>query len=284
MGEIYGPSGSGKTSLLMEICASSQRKGGLAMVRDPESRLDKEYAEIYGVSIAEDFFDYSRPNTVLEMFQDLWGWEPPEEHINVFGADSIAALSTELEMEDWDKRGQKQAKDFSQGLRKSARIIGTPNKIIVFTNQLRQGELTEVTPGGKALEYYASVRIRVAQKGMIEKTVKLKSGKEIKKVIGIESECYIKKSTVDDPYRRCPLFIIFNYGVDDVRGNLQWYKDMMKDSVYDCADGKTYNSMDKAIQYIEENKLQKKLRSLVINLWEEIEAKFEQPRVPKVRF
>lgn len=284
--EVYGPSGSGKTSVLAEICASAQLRGGKVRFRDPESRLDQEYARIYGVNIAEDFFDYGRPDTVKELFDDLWDWKPESEdgNINVYAADSIAALSTDMEMDDWDKRGQKQAKDFSQALRKSARLIGRQDLLVVFTNQVRQGEMTEVTPGGKALEFYSSLRIRVGQKAMIKKEAKLKSGKEVEKVIGIESSCYVKKSTVDDPYRTVPIQIIFNRGIDDVRANLQYIKDMMKGKVYECPDGKTYQSLDKAVVYVEENKQQRKLRKQVILLWEEAEALFEQKRLPKVRF
>lgn len=284
--EIYGPSGSGKTSVLAEICASSQRRGGRVRFRDPESRLDQEYATIYGVNIAEDFFDYGRPDTVKQLFTDLWEWKPECEDgaVNVFAADSIAALSTDMEMEDEDKRGQRQAKEFSQSLRKAARLIGEGDMLVVFTNQVRQGDMTEVTPGGKALEFYASLRIRVGQKETIKREVKTPAGKKYEKSIGILSNCYVKKSTIDDPYRTAPIYILFNYGIDDVRANLQWLKDMNKATVYECPDGKTYQSLDKAIAYIEANKYQKKLRKRVINLWEEVESLFVQKRSPKVRF
>jgi hypothetical protein len=118
---------------------------------------------------------------------------------------------------------------------------------------------------------------------MIDRTAKLDSGKEIKKIIGIESSCYIRKSTIDDPYRTANISILFNYGLDDVRQNLQYIKDMTKDSQYDCFD-KKYQSMERAIQYIEENRLQKKLRNSVIDFWEAIEKKFELKRTPKVRW
>jgi hypothetical protein len=106
----------------------------------------------------------------------------------------------------------------------------------------------------------------------------------VEKVIGIESSCYVKKSTVDDPYRTVPIHIIFNRGIDDVRANLQYLKDMLKGKVYECPDSKTYQSLDKAVSYCEENKLHRKLRKQVITLWEEAEALFEQKRLPKVRF
>jgi RecA/RadA recombinase len=282
--EIYGPSAAGKTQLLMDICASAQYHGGICRIRDPESRLDQEYAEMNGVSLDSAVFDYARPDTVKELFDDLYEWEPGLPNvISVFGADSIAALSTEMEMEEEDKRGQKQAKEFSQNLRKTARKIGMPDRIVVFTNQVRQGENGETTPCGKAMEFYGSLRIRVGIKKKFEVEKKLASGATVSKVKLIESNCYIKKSSMDDPYRECPIFIKFGYGIDDVRGNLQWYKDMRKDTLYDCIT-KKYQNMEKAVQYIEENHLEKDLRERVIDLWDEIEALFTDERKPKVRF
>lgn len=280
--EVYGPAGSGKTAILAEICASAQARGGDVRFRDPESRLDKEYAEIYGVNINKDYFDYDRPETVKQLFKDLKTWEPNPENIGVFAADSVAAVSTELEMEDEDKRGQKQAKEFSQNLRKSARAIARENVLTVFTNQLREGERGETTPGGKAIPFYASVRLRVAQTEMITKKKKLKSKAEVKKVIGIVSTCYVKKSTIDDPYRMCDIYIIFNYGIDDVRGNLQYMKDITKDTMYDI-DNKRFHGIDTAIEYVEKNKLQKKLKKLVIETWGQVEKEFEMKREPKQR-
>lgn len=282
--EIYGPAGSGKTAILSELCASAQSKGGDVRFRDPESRLDKEYAEIYGINIKEDYFDYDRPETVRDLFKDLRNWEPNPDNINVFGADSVAATSTEMEMEEeeGDKRGQKQAKEFSQNLRKSSRALGRENILTVFTNQLREGERGETTPGGKAIPYYASIRLRVAETEKITKEKKLKSGYKAKKIVGIVSTCFVKKSTIGDPYRMCDIHIIFNYGLDNIRTNLQYIKGVTKDTMYDCF-GKRYNSVDKAIEYVEENGLEKKLDKFVIQTWEEIEENFKINRKKKER-
>lgn len=280
--EIFGPEGSGKTAIASEICASAQSKGGDVRFRDPESRLDKEYTSIYGIDIQSKFFDYSRPETVKELFKDHKEWEPEEDEINVFAGDSIAALSTEMEMEDEDKRGQKQAKEFSQNLRKNARSLARQNVLTVFTNQLREGEKGETTPGGRGIRFYASARLRVAQTELIWREKKLKSGVKVKKAIGIVSTCYVKKSTIDEPYRMCDIYIIFNYGIDDIRGNLQYMKDMTKDSMYDCF-GKRFHGIDAAIDYIEKNKLQNKLKKQVIETWEEIQKMFETNREKKSR-
>lgn len=279
--EIYGAPGSGKTAILSEIGANAQSKGGQVMFLDPEARLDQEYARIYGIKLEAK--DYHRPNTVLEMFDLIYNWEPDNmKMVNVVATDSLAALSTELEMDDQDKMGMKRAKSFSEGLRKTARIISNNGWIIACSNQVREGQFGEVTPGGKAIPFYSSLRIRVNQLSKVEKEIDVK-GKKIKKAIGIESSCYVQKSTVDDPYRECKIYITFGYGIDNVRGNIQYVKDYTKNTVYECGDGKTYQSAEKAITYIEENNLQKKIEKNTSDLWHEIDERFKINRKPKIR-
>jgi RecA/RadA recombinase len=281
--EIFGPSGSGKTALLAEILAAIQSQGGDTQIQDPEGRVDKEYAKIYEVDIPEEI--YSRPDTVEEVMDFIPTWRPRDPtKINGIGTDSLAALSTELEMSPKkDKMGMKRAKEFSGGFRRTCRLIANNKWLWVCTNQVRQGEYGEVTPGGNAIAFYASLRIRVKEEDKVEKEVTLSSGVKVKKVIGIQSSCYTRKSTIDDPYREAPIYIIFGYGIDDIRANLQWLKDMRKGSVYECPDGKTYQSLNMAIQYVEKQGLQTDLKEQVINLWEEIESKFNLDRPKKMR-
>lgn len=309
MVELYGPSSSGKTALMVEIGASVQDKGGEVRIADPEARLDQEYSRIYGLELPKD--KYSRPDTVNQLFNSTYKWKPPNTNvINMYGADSIAALSSELELSaDGDKRGQKKAKDLSEGCRKTARIISEGHKLIVLTNQERQGDYGKTTPGGFAVPFHASLRIRVQRKSRVEKEKKLtqsptvkekpkaktsktraaiKEEKEktqvtVKKTIGILSECLIKKSSIDDEYRTAPLYIIFGHGIDDIRANLQWYKDMTKNTQYLAVD-KEYAQMDWAIKYIEDNELEGALREMVIDLWEDIENAFKTQRKKKRRF
>jgi len=281
MVEIFGPSAAGKTAILTEIAAAVQSKKGDVFFIDPEARIDKEYSKIYGFEMTKE--NYHRPDTVTETFQLLEDWNPSNDKvINVFAADSIAALSTDMEMGDGDIRGQRKAKELSAGCRKTARIIAHNNKLVLFTNQERDGEFGKTTPGGHAIPYHCSLRLRVTRKGRIEKTKKLASGKAIKKTVGIESEVLVKKSTVDDEYRTAQLFIIFGVGIDDVRANLQYVKDMEKLTKYWCVE-EEYVSMDKAIAYIEANNHEGALRERVIDIWEEVEAKFHTNRKQKVR-
>lgn len=285
MVEIFGPSSAGKTALLSEIGASVQSKGGSVAVVDPEGRIDKEYTKVYGLELNKS--NYSRPDTVHEMFKSIEEWEPENpDCINLMAVDSIAALSTEKEMEGEDKRGQLKAKQLSEGCRKVARIIAKNHKLIIFTNQERQGEYGKTTPGGFAVGYHASLRLRISRifKGSkIEKTKTLPSGIKITKTLGIKSEILVKKSSIDNEFRTAPLYIVFGIGIDDLRANLQYMKDVNKKTKYNCFD-KEFARMDDAIKFIEINNLEEKLRDTVINQWEEIELMFKTNRKRKVRF
>ena len=279
--EVYGAAGSGKTAILSELGASAQSHGGQVMFLDPEARLDQQYAKIYGIELNKK--DYHRPDQVEEMFDLIFNWQPDKSDvINVVATDSLAALSSALEMESQDKMGMRRAKLFSEGLRKVARVISNNGWIIACSNQVREGQFGETTPGGLAIPFYSSLRIRINQANKIEKEIDV-NGKKVKKALGIVSTCYIKKSTIDDPFRECKVFIRFGYGLDNIMGNLQYLKDMTRNTLYECPDGKKYQSVDKAILYIEENKLQKKLETNTIAIWMEVEQKFKMVRQPKVR-
>lgn len=275
--ELFGGAGTGKTAVLATICASAQAQGGEARFDDPEGRLDQEYSQIYRVNLAEDFFDYHRSKLVSDLFQNMWDWKPKRSDvINIFAGDSMAALSTEMEMEEEDKRGQLRAKEFSAGFRKTCLLISQQDRVVVLTNQIRAGEGgAHVTPGGFALPFYASLRIRfrfpMKNAHVIEK-VKFDLGKEkeVEEVIGIKVDCSIAKSTVDEPYREVPVYITFGYGIDDIRANLQYVKDMTGTSTYVIA-GKSFKGMNQAIHHVEENGKEQVLRDNVIDIWEEIQ-------------
>lgn len=292
LAEFYGPAGSGKTAILAEIGANAQKMGGEIMYQDPEARLDKEYARIYGIQI--DKKNYHRPETVHDVFDLVKKWDS-DASPKVLLTDSLAALTTELEIDTGDKMGMRRAKEFSAGLRVHARTIS--DMLWAASNQEREGDNGHsTTPGGKAIPYYASLRVRIRQVEKIEVRKKFvpenipdwlkknddgegkkkKDGKpkevEVKKYIGIESECFITKSTVDDPYRYAPIYIIFGQGVDDVRGNLQYLKDMYSLGGYPTPDGKKFMGMDGAVAYVRENQLEKPLRDQVIKTWQEAEA------------
>lgn len=280
--EIFGQSSAGKSSILSEIGAHAQAKGGEVVFKDPEARLDVAYCKIHGLNIDKSI--YSKPDTVSQVFEELSIWKPSENKgINAICVDSLAALSTNLEMsEKGDKMGMRRAKEFSEGFRKYCRIIEKNQWIMACSNQLRQGDYGDIAPGGNATGFYSSLRIKLKIKKKVEVEKTLKSGRDLKRPIGIESECVVVKSSIDNPYRTAPIYIIFNYGIDDIRANLQYIKDMERLSMYRAID-KEYQAMSHAIAYIEKNNLQDMLKEEVIELWNIIENLFQVSRTLKIR-
>jgi len=287
--ECFGPSGSGKTVVLSEIAGGVQRQGGEIMFADPEARLNKQFASMFGLTLEEG--SYSRPDTVTELFKSANSWSPASfknKRINGIFADSLAALSTDLEMtkEEGDKMGMKRAKDFSEQLRKFARVIAEKNYLMVCSNQVRQnadaGPYGEkyTTPGGVSIGFYSSIRLRFMKPEKIKDKLKVQ-GKDVTRVVGVEVQIEVYKSSVWKPYHMAPVYILFDYGIDDIRANLQYVKDFTKNTVFTVGGEKMSNELDAAISMVEEKGLEKKLKNEVIDLWEAIEAKFEKERKPK---
>jgi recombination protein RecA len=290
MVEIFGPSGSGKTVLLCEIAGNVQRQGGEIKFHDPESRLNKQFAQLFGLKIEDK--DYSRPDTVTEVFQNINNWEPTIKKgiVNGVFTDSLAALSTDMEMEkeEGDKMGMRRAKEFSEGLRKNCRILSQKNLLMVCSNQVRvnmdAGPYGQkyITPGGEAIGFYSSLRLRAMKPEKIKRKVKV-AGKEVTRVIGVVTEFEVFKSSIWKPYRTAPVTILFDYGIDAIRDNLQYIKDFKKYSTYCVGEWKLSNSMEDSIAMVEENHWEEDLKNEVIELWETIEEKFDTERKPKQR-
>jgi RecA/RadA recombinase len=283
--EIFGPSSSGKTVLLSETAGAVQRQGGKIMFHDPEARLDTPFARLLGLDITKD--NYFRPNTVPEIFEPIKKWDVKNNVINGIFADSLAALSTDQEMgDDGDPYGMRRAKEFSEGLRKTCRIIKDENYLMVCSNQIRdvigatQYQAKTATPGGKAWTFYPSVRLttNVIKKHKVDKKF---GNKEISKIIGVRIEVHVYKNSVWEPYHTAPVTVIFDYGVDDIRENLQFIKDYSKHSVYTLGGEGLDKSLNEAIKIIEEDQLEEQLREEVIDLWEMIEREFKTERKPK---
>jgi recombination protein RecA len=285
--EAFGPSGSGKTVLLSEIAGAVQRQGGDIMFHDPEARLNKQFAQLFGLELNEK--DYHKPDKVPEVFSAVREWEPENKKvINGIFADSLAALSTSQEMDkdEGDKMGMRRAKEFSEELRKTCRIISQNNYLMVCSNQVRINidagpyGLKYTTPGGEAIGFYSSLRLRFARPEKVKIKRKI-AGKDETRVIGVEVAIEVAKSSIWKPFHIAPVTIIFDYGIDDIRQNLQFIKDHTKATTYRVKDTDLGNSMEEAIRTIEKEKMERELKEEVINLWEEIESKFETERKPK---
>jgi recombination protein RecA len=286
--EVFGPESSGKTVLLCETAGDVQRKGGQSSFHDPEARLNKQFAQIFDLRVKDK--DYTIPDTVTELFNFVVGWKPDDTSVinGVFG-DSLAALSTNLEMEEeeGDKMGMRRAKEFSEGLRKACRIIKEKNYLMMCSNQIREtmnvsfGKKTH-SPGGKALAFYASLRIEAGETQKTRDTITV-AGKKVEKVIGVRTKFEVAKSSIWKPFRWAWVTIIFDYGVDDIRENLQFIKDFTANKTYTVNGVSMGIGMDEAIAKVEKLGLQKELKEEVTDLWEDIEAKFDSNRAKKVR-
>ena len=284
--EVFGPESSGKSALLCEIGGNIQRKGGLVQYHDPESRIDHQFSQMFGISI--DDKNYHQPDTVTQVFKaiDEWKPEPNDKRIHGIITDSLAALSTDMEMEkkEGDKMGGRRGKEFSEGFRKAARLIKSNNYLLVCSNQLRDtfakfGKKEE-SPGGHAIKFYASLRTTTRILKYITKTI-IVHGKEVERAMGVNIEIKVVKSSVWEPLRTAPITILFKYGIDDIRQNLQYIKDYTSNTVYTLGENKLGKGIEESIKMIEDGGLEKELREQVIDLWESIEEKSKVARKPK---
>ena len=274
--EIFGPESSGKTTLALHCAAEAQKRGGVAAFIDAEHALDPSYAKRIGVNIKDLLV--SQPDSGEQALQIVENLVRSKE-VDIIIIDSVAALAPRVEIEG--EMGAQhiglQARLMSQALRKLSSIVSKTKTIVIFLNQTRMkvGIMfgnPETTPGGLALKFYSSVRIRLQPRAKI---------KSKDKIIGVRVEAKIVKNKVAPPFKTAEFDIYYNEGISYIADlvNVGIKYDVIKKSGswLEYEKQKLGQGMEAVKQFLRNNpKLVEKIRKDVLEKVKEEQKKEEE--------
>jgi recombination protein RecA len=261
--ELSGMEGSGKSLIAAHLIASVQKTGGVAVCIDTETAVNEEFWEAVGVDMKK--MVYISENCLERVFETI---EDVVTKVRsnlsndkrvIIVVDSVANLSTKAELEGgFSKEGYGTEKAFliSKAMRKLTPLIGKQRILLVFTNQLRynlqpMSHEKYITPGGKAIPFAASLRIRLTQVG------KIKKGED--NIVGVKVQAKIAKNRFGPPHREVVMDLYFDRGIDDVAS---WIDFMKKHSIVKGGAGGYY-------EFVDNNGEEFKFRSNVFKQWTE---------------
>lgn len=268
--EVFGPESSGKTTVALHAIAEVQKKGDVAAFVDAEHALDPDYAKKIGVKVNDLLI--SQPDTG-EQALDIVETLVRSGKVSLIVVDSVAALTprSEIEGEMGDQQIGLQARLMSQALRKLTAIAAKSGTAIIFLNQTRMKISTfgfgnpETTPGGKALKFYASVRVD------LRPIAKIKRGEDI---VGNRIKVKIVKNKVAPPFRTGEFDIIYNEGIskynDVINAGVKYSIVNKKGNTFDFEGTKLGSGLEKAKSFLSENpKISKQIEKKIIEKWQQ---------------
>lgn len=279
---VTGDSSSGKTLLAIEACANFLRKHpeGKVWYCETEAAFDYEYAEALGIPI--DSIEFIEDvHTVEELhasFEEVLKELDGQDTKTLYVIDSLDALSDKSELErsmSEGSYGTSKARKLSELLRRMNAELHKSNVTVFTVSQTREnigvsfGE-RYTRAGGKAIRFYASQELWLALTGKIEKT-----SKGVKRVVGVKVRARVKKNKCGLPHRECDFEILFGYGIDDLKANLQWLESVKElERHFGEKEAKSLLKASDKLSDDEFSEFRDKVAEAVRESWREIESRF----------